>query len=200
MFKYLISFVVIFSSFASSFHESEDFKNLESQLLKVKTIKGDLVQDFRGERVNANFALSLPSKLKVEYTSPEVPLTIIVTPSLITYYDKKLDQKSQIKTPKNASSLLLTSKLSLNDPKIKIKSFKGSFKGVEIEFSHSQIPESQFKIFFIKDGESFNLNKIELENGIEKITTEFNNIVINADIKEKEFQILNKKVDTKLDY
>ena len=198
MFKYLISFVVLFSSFASDFRESEDFKNLEESLVKVKTIKGNLVQNFQGERLKAEFSLKLPSKLKIDYQSPEMPIKIIITPSVMTYYDKKLDQKSQIATSKNASSLLLTSKISLNDPRIKIKSFKRSLTGVE--FSHISMPENNFKIFFLRSEDGFNLHKIETNEGLEKIITEFQNIIINDKIDEKEFQILNKKVDTKLDY
>ena len=204
MFKYLVSLLLLFtaftSSFASDFRESEDFKALENVLLQVKTIKGNLVQDFRGEKVNANFALKLPSKLKIDYTSPEVPLTLIVTPSIITYYDKKLDQKSQVKTPQNASSLILTSHLSLNDARLKITSFKRSYTGVEVEFSHISMPNAQFKVFFSKNGEGFVLNKIEMNDGVEPIKSEFSNIVINEKIKDSEFQILNKKVDAKFNF
>ncbi len=202
MFKHIIFLVCWFFSCAiasdTEFRESPSFKALESELSKIKTLKGLVVQNVDGEYYDMKFTLKLPSKLKIEFVN--LPVVTIINPDVMTYYDKKLDQKSQVKTPTNIASLLFTNKISLLDPRIKIKSFTENAKEIVIDFNHISNPLANFKMVFAKMENSFQVKTIEVKEGVQSVKIEFKTLTINEEVPNSEFQILTKKLDAKFNF
>ena len=183
-----------------------DFLQLEETLNSIKTVKGAFVQEFAGKQTKAEFFLKLPSKFKVEYFSPEVPVIIITTKNVLTYYDKKLEQKSQITTPKTASTLLLTTKLSLLDDNIEILSFNSNKEEVIVKFVHHGLAKgNEFKAFFRKVN-GLTLYKLEQKNNLAEQGQPQNSVILfdwvllNQNILESTFHIQNKSIDAKFDF
>jgi hypothetical protein len=196
MFKFL-SIVLLFcsSAFASGFSENKDFIRLQKAVSSLQTLQGEFTQAMEGEKVSANFFFVVPGKLRINYTSPNLPVQMVITPTITTYYDTKLNQKSQVKTPKSAVELLLTKSISLTDKNVNIVDFKTYSKELEVTFKHNALPNAFIKAVFTNT-ETPNLLKIELND----TKLEFKNLLVNSNIDGKEFQILDSKIDAKFDF
>ena len=206
--KFFIVFLACFKlSFGDvkNFENNRDFQALDGFLAQVKTLDGEVTQTFQGISSSGNFAIKLPSKFRVEYQETLSPYVILINGGTMTYYDKILDQKSQIPTPKNMSIFFENSLFSLRNPNIKILDFKADNQKIVLKF---QVQGNQnggtIEAFFRKTPEGFEIEKLEAENktpnGVEKIITTFRNVRINPDISDKIFIINNKNIDTKFNF
>jgi outer membrane lipoprotein-sorting protein len=198
---FLISFKLSFGN-VKNFENNPDFQALEGFLLQIKTLEGGVTQTFQGKSHTGNFAIKLPSKFRIEYSESLSPYVMVINGGTMTYYDKILDQKSQIPTPKNMSIFFENSLFSLLNPNIKILDFKTDNQKIVLKFQVKGNEKSgTIEAFFRKNPEGFEIEKLEAENktpnGIEKIITTFKNVRINANVSDKIFIINNKNIDTK---
>ena len=199
MLKYIIFIAFCFNvSFAESFVNNPDFKKLEEFLSQIKTVQGKLTQKSNGEVLKSHFYLKVPAKLRVDYKTNDMQIQMVANPNVITYYDVKLDQKSQIKTPQSSVELILTPKLSFLDNKITIKSFKKEGDEVFVSFSHLNLPNIAIKAFF--NAETSMLKRVILSDKGGEVVMEFQDLILNKEIKNSTFEILTKKIDAKFDF
>jgi outer membrane lipoprotein-sorting protein len=206
--KFFIVFLVCFKlSFGNvkNFQNNLDFQAFEGFLSQIKTLEGEVTQTFQGKSQAGNFTIKLPSKFRVEYSEGLSPYIMVVNGGTMTYYDKSLEQKSQIPTPKNISIFFENSLFSLRNPNIKILDFNTDNQKIALKF---QVKGNEnggtIEAFFRKTPEGFEIEKLEAENktpnGVEKIITTFKNVRINPNISDKIFIINNKNIDTKFNF
>lgn len=199
MFKIILSFILALGVAVADFTLNPDFILLERTLNTVNDAKGTMLQEVDGRAIKAEFFIKLPSRFKMEYKDDKLPIIILVNSGVLTYYDKKLDQKSQISTPNSIFKLLLKKQLSLISKDLKIINFKSGSAEMVVELSHTEMPEATFKLFF-KKTEVPQLYKIDVTTQGQTITTFFENITINTNINNKVFDLPNKKIDAKFNF
>lgn len=195
---FLIVLTIFANCFANPIFENPTFIKLEEELSKVKTAKGNMMQNINGEITYANFILSIPGKLKINY--PKMKLTLVVNNGVLIYYDEKLDQKSQTINFNNPF-LKSLNKLSLKDSHFNIIDFKdlGNEVAVIVKFK-VETKEEMHRIIFTKNKDSFSISKIEDITPGSNIVVIFSNIVINEPISAKSFTIESKKIDRNFEF
>lgn len=202
MFKYLTFAIFVFTcftnSFAKNFQKDESFKKVEGFLSSIKTLTGEVSQVTTQGDITSNFYLQVPSKLRINYTSKNLPIQMIVTPNIVTYYDTKLDQKSQVKTPSSILEIVVDGKLSFVNKNIIIKNVITKDNKIIIDFIYYKTPNSKIRAVF--DVNTLHLKNIVIKSEGETTIINFKNLVFNKPIKSKVFKIENKKVDAKFDF
>lgn len=197
--KYFIAFICFVNvCFGADVYTNPTFIKLEGELNKVKTAKGKMVQYVNGESTPADFAISIPGRLRINY--PKHQLSLIVNNGVLIYYDAKLDQKSQTINFNNPflKSLNL---LSLKDTHYTVTNLTETEAEVVISVSFTvDAKEETYNITFTKIQDSFNLSKIQnTTKGVNMIVT-FSNITINETLPKNSFTIENKKIDKNFNF
>ncbi len=130
--KYLILIlnIVVFGLFNSSFAKENNinyykkYQNeiniVEQYLNNVKNISAKFSQiSSSGAISKGNFYLSRPGKLRIDYDLDQ-PIIIVVNNSVLTYYDKELEEKSNLRTQTTPASFLTRKKISFSAKDIKV--------------------------------------------------------------------------------
>lgn len=169
-------------------------KELEDFLSSINTAEGSGVQEFEGKKSEFKFFLKVPGKFKIDYQAEDTPVTIILNNNVLTYYDKILDQKTQLPKGQTIPFLPLSHKLSMFSPEIEVISLKSISHEIILEFkSKSKQEQNKFILFFDKK-DDINLSKIEIISKEGKVLFMIRNIVINEKLSDDRFFIPNKKI------
>jgi len=197
--KYFITaFFTVTTCFANSIFENPTFIKLEEELGKVKTAQGNIIQHIKGDVTTANFLLAIPGRLRINY--PKHKLTLIINNGVLIYYDGNLDQKSETVNFNNPF-LKSLSQLSLKGKHYKVIDFVETEKEVIVIVKFTvETREETHKIIFTKNGESFNLTRIEDLTLGSNIYLTFSNIKVNGILPPKSFTIENNKIDKKFNF
>jgi outer membrane lipoprotein-sorting protein len=202
MFKLLTLVIVVFTcftnSFAKNFKKDESFKKLEDFISKINTIQGNITEISPKGEATSNFYFQVPARLRINYTSKNLPLNVIITQTILTYYDTQLDQKSQVKTPEGILKLILNDRLSLLNKEINIKNFIIKNDEIIVDLTYSPFPENKIKLIF--NANNFYLKSIKITDEVNTTTMKFKNLIFNSKISDKIFVIKNKKIDSKFDF
>lgn len=121
--KKLLAFIM-FMSAASMLpaHAAEkiDLSKIEDYLNNIKSLQAGFVQmSSNGGTAEGKIYISKPSKIRMEYTAPE-PLLIVGNGDYIIYYDKELDQITNIDYKDIPATVILTKKIKFDGEDLKI--------------------------------------------------------------------------------
>lgn len=189
-------FLILFS--VNCFAGDKDLSNVENYLNNIKYIKANFIQD---DKVNSQLAegvfyISRPGKLRLDYLNP-FKASLYTNNKLTTYYDKDLDEISNIKTSSTPLYFLLKEKISLSDKDIKILNFEETKKEIELTLKENNKEEQGTLIL------KFTRNPIELKsmtliNGLDQ-ETEITLINISKEpIKNSVFKFENPRLKRKI--
>lgn len=85
---------------------------IENYLNGIDTLRARFLQvSSEGSYAEGDFFLDRPGRLRIEY-DPPVPVLIVTNRSLLTYYDKKLQQVSYISVDSSPAGILVSEKIS----------------------------------------------------------------------------------------
>ena len=85
---------------------AKDISAIEYYLNNIKNISAKFNQiTSSGAISSGKFYLSRPGKMRVEYDD-QPPIVIIVNKAVLTYYDKELDEESNLRTNNTPASFL----------------------------------------------------------------------------------------------
>ncbi len=99
---------------------SSDIVAIEQYLNNIKNISANFNQiTSSGAISSGKFYLSRPGKMRVEYDD-QPPIIIIVNKSVLTYYDKELDEISNLRTNTTPASFLTRKNISFSAKDIEI--------------------------------------------------------------------------------
>lgn len=192
---FLFSLFVINISFAFDVTKAKGYQEVEAFIGNIKTMQGRGTQEFEGKKLNFTFFLSLPGKFTLDYTSKDLPIKIILNNSTFTYYDKKVEQKTQLPASSTIASLLMVPKLSLTSESLLIIDLKETLGGFLLEFEKRNVKEEGlFKLYLKKSENGIIIEKLEVIGDVGKSITKFEDIKINHPIKGNPFFIPNKKI------
>lgn len=111
--------LVLFATFSAQ-AEKVDLKKIEDYLNNLKTLKAGFVQmASNGGTAEGKIYISKPSKIRMEYTAPE-PLLIVGNGDYIIYYDKELEQVTNIDYKDIPATVILTKQIKFDNVNLKI--------------------------------------------------------------------------------
>ena len=124
---------------------------IEEYLNSFSTLQADFLQKTPDGRAEGKIYIVRPDKIRLEYTSKNMPITVAINKEVLYYQDRSLDQISQISTPKTIASIFTGSTLSFSNPDILVKSFRETNEAYIISLEKKGHPdEGEFIMYFSK--------------------------------------------------
>jgi len=118
-------FLILFLTFLSIQAQAsqEDLTKIENYLNGLENLQGNFVQmASNGGTAEGKIYISKPSKIRMEYTSPD-DILIIGNGDYIIYNDKELDQITNIDYKDIPATVILTQKIKLDGKNLKVTDF-----------------------------------------------------------------------------
>lgn len=118
--KLIAVFCSVFFSVFSAQADKVDLSKIENYLNNLTSLQAGFVQmASNGGTAEGKIYISKPSKLRMEYTAPE-PLLIVGNGDYIIYYDKELDQVTNIDYKDIPATMILTKQIKFDNTNLKI--------------------------------------------------------------------------------
>lgn len=150
---------------------TKDMERIENYFNNMTTFVAKFTQYAPDNSVSyGTFYLSRPGKLRWEYEDPN-PLLILAKGSLITYYDKELDQVSHIGIDDTLAGFLTREKINFSDG-IEITKFTKKPNSISISIvQKDKEDEGQLTLKFSDNGDKVALTGMEVIDAIGKLTS-----------------------------
>lgn len=111
--------LTLFAAFSAQ-ADKVDLTKIEDYLNNLKNLEAGFVQmASNGGTAEGKIYISKPSKIRMEYTAPE-PLLIVGNGDYIIYYDKDLDQVTNIDYKDIPATVILTKQIRFDNQNLKI--------------------------------------------------------------------------------
>lgn len=181
------------SKFSLDEKQKKHIQKIEKKLNAIKTIQADFLQiNDSFDESTGTLYLAKPGKLRWDYNQPN-PVLIVVNNSLITYYDKELDEVSKIVDRDNIISLLAKKNISFTDNSIKLVDFKQTDnKTILVLRNADENVQGQASLIFSKS--EHELLSVEIIDAVGKKTSIlFDKLQKNVKIDKKLFDAPKRK-------
>lgn len=198
--KIFLFLVVILSSISLSFagENTDMLNNVEKYLNNIKYIKANFLQDNKAtsDLSEGVFYLSRPGKLRIDYLNP-FEASLYTNGNITTYYDKDLDEISNIKTSSTPLHFLLKENINFNDKSFKVKNFEETGENVMVSFVETDNEEQGYLVLnFKKSPLTLSSIKLVMEDGQEIEMSLYD--ISNAEIKNSIFEFQNPRIKRKI--
>lgn len=101
----------------------EDVKKVEDYLNSIKTLSADFVQiASNGEKVEGHLYVEKPNKIRMEYNAPS-NILIVGNGDYIVYYDKELEQITNIDYDDIPAALILANTIHIDGKELKVTDY-----------------------------------------------------------------------------
>lgn len=112
-----------YSAPSHSATKDKDIKKVESYLNSIKTLSANFVQiASNGEKVEGKIFIEKPNKIRMEYNSPS-DILIVGNGDYIVYYDKELDQITNIDYDDIPAALILANTVKIDGKDLSVTDF-----------------------------------------------------------------------------
>lgn len=161
--KILFLFFIFFQIYAHGKITPEGnlyIAQINAKLREVSNIKAEFRQNVDGNVEKGMIFYKKDHGLLMRYQS--IPVTILVTNAVTTYYDSKLEQKSQIPTQKSAARIF-TSQLEINNNTFDIEKIEVLPEAIVVRATIKNLKnEGIFSMYFSKT--DFLLRRVDIES------------------------------------
>lgn len=118
--KFILIFCLVFFTAFSVRADKVDLGKIENYLNNLKSLQAGFVQvASNGSTAEGKIYISKPSKIRMEYTAPE-PLLIVGNGDYIIYYDKELEQVTNIDYKDIPATAILAKQIKFDNENLKI--------------------------------------------------------------------------------
>ena len=115
--------LVSFSTTSHSANNDKDIQKVESYLNSIKTLQANFVQiASNGEKVEGKIFIEKPNKIRMEYNSPS-DILIVGNGDYIVYFDKELDQITNIDYEDIPAALILANTVKIDGKDLSVTDF-----------------------------------------------------------------------------
>jgi outer membrane lipoprotein-sorting protein len=122
MFKSLALFT-LFALEATAAPTKQDVQKVENYLNSIKTLSANFVQiASNGEKAEGRIYIEKPNKIRMEYNPPS-NILIVGNGDYIVYYDKELEQITNIDYADIPAAMILANTVKLNSKELKVTDF-----------------------------------------------------------------------------
>ncbi len=105
---------------APSYADKADLEKIENYLNNMQTLRAGFVQmASNGGTAEGKLFIAKPSKIRMEYTSPD-PLLVVGNGDYVIYNDKELDQVTNIDYKDIPATMILTQKIKFDGSNLKV--------------------------------------------------------------------------------
>ncbi len=119
-----------------------DVARIEEYLNSIRTMKARFLQvSSNGEYAEGDIRLSRPGKLRLDY-APPVPILILVTGSVVLYYDKELKQAQYIGTDQTPAAILVKDKIQLQGGDVTIAGYERDAEALRLTLVKTADPSA----------------------------------------------------------
>ena len=120
--KLLVALFALLSLSANA-DDKKDIKAIETYLNSIKTLSADFVQiASNGEKAEGRIYIEKPNKIRMEYNAPS-NILIVGNGDYIVYYDKELEQITNIDYEDIPAAMILANTVSLGSKDLKVTNF-----------------------------------------------------------------------------
>ena len=117
-----------------------DVERIEEYLNSIRTLKARFLQvSSNGEYAEGDIRLSRPGRLRLDY-APPVPILILVTGSVVLYYDKELKQAQYIGTDQTPAAILVKDKIQLRGGDVTIAEYERGADALRLTLTKTADP------------------------------------------------------------
>lgn len=103
--------------------QAQDVKKVENYLNSIKTLSADFVQiASNGEKAEGRIYIEKPNKIRMEYKEPS-NILIVGNGDYIVYYDKELEQITNIDYADIPAAMILANTVKLDGKELKVTDF-----------------------------------------------------------------------------
>jgi outer membrane lipoprotein-sorting protein len=156
----LAIFLLMLSSQAGDFSKNPHVVAINRELRNINSLKANFRQVYGKDVETGAIFFKKNQGLFVHYNT--TPISILVNKSAVTYYDSKLDQKSQIPTKESASGVFVET-LEITEKKFDILNIKELDEAVVIVASlKEKKSEGIFTMYFSK--KDYTLRRLDIES------------------------------------
>ena len=124
--KHIIKLLVLFCLISFNAHAGagkEDIKKVEDYLNSIKTMSAHFIQiASNGEKVEGQLYVEKPNKIRMEYGAPS-NILIVGNGDYIVYYDKELEQITNIDYEDIPAALILANTVKIDGKELKVTDF-----------------------------------------------------------------------------
>ena len=118
-----------------------DVGRIEAYLNRIRTLKARFLQvSSTGELSEGTLFISRPGKLRIEY-DPPVPILIVAARGVLTYYDKELEQVSEIDLESTPAGILVQENVSFFSGDYTLTRFKRQAGAARITLVRTEDPQ-----------------------------------------------------------
>lgn len=119
----LLMLLCLISFNAEAAAKKEDITKVENYLNSIKTLSADFIQiASNGEKVEGHLYVEKPNKIRMEYKEPS-NILIVGNGDYIVYYDKELDQITNIDYEDIPAALILANTVHINGKDLSVTDF-----------------------------------------------------------------------------
>ncbi|MDR3289884.1 MAG: outer membrane lipoprotein carrier protein LolA [Rickettsiales bacterium] len=191
--KVFLLYFIVFVNFGLA----TEIVEIERYFKSLKTFEANFIQDdvAGGLLSEGVIYLSRPGKLRVDYKVP-FEAQIFTIDNVTIYYDKELDEISNIPTSTTPLYFLLKGKIDFND--LIVKKIKENDD--EITLSMQDKKNKEQGILYLTFSKSvIELKSIRTKNELgQEVQMELLNITSNKGIKESVFEFINPRLKNKI--
>lgn len=120
--KLLVALFALLSLSAKA-DDKKDIKAIETYLNSIKTLSADFVQiASNGEKAEGKIYIEKPNKIRMEYNAPS-NILIVGNGDYIVYYDKELEQITNIDYEDIPAAMILANTVSLGSKDLQVTNF-----------------------------------------------------------------------------
>ena len=154
---FLFMFCTLFLTF-DAYADKADLQKIEDYLNNLHSLKASFVQmASNGGTAEGKIYISKPSKIRMEYTAPD-PLLIVGNGDYIIYYDKDLDQITNIDYKDIPATMILSKQIKFDNKNLKVADIYKDSGQTAITVETPQTPGIK-PITLIFDNEPFRLKQ-----------------------------------------
>ena len=119
----LMSLMLLSTTALANNQTIKDTKKVENYLNSIKTLRANFIQiASNGEQVEGRLYIEKPNKIRMEYNAPS-DILIVGNGDYIVYYDKELDQITNIDYEDIPAALILANTVNIDGKEIKVSDF-----------------------------------------------------------------------------
>jgi outer membrane lipoprotein-sorting protein len=133
---------------ANAATEDKDIKKVEDYLNSIKTMRANFIQiASNGEKVEGQIYIEKPNKIRMEYNSPS-DILIVGNGDYIVYYDKELDQITNIDYEDIPAALILANTVKIDGKELEVTDFYQDLGVTKIGLEYKKDELGPFTLVF----------------------------------------------------
>lgn len=171
----------------------DDINQVETYLNSLKSLEANFVQiASNGEKVEGKLYIEKPNKIRMEYNAPS-NILIVGNGDYIVYYDKELDQVTNIDYEDVPAALILASEVDINGKDLSVTDFYKDPGVTRVSLEYSKASElGPFTLLFTNNPFALRQWKVVTPQAME-VSLSLYDVVVDSKLDGNLFEFTKKE-------